>query len=49
MPSVQVLDFEDIGHFIHITASYAISVCLVSVLPAASFRCHLTAETLPSG
>ena|ERR1041385_8310294 len=46
-PSVQVLDFEDIGAFSSsLTASYAVSVRWASALPSASFRFHLAVDTL---
>src|ERR1051325_382983 len=46
-PSVQVLDFEDIGAFSSsLTASYAVSVRWASALPSASFRFPLAVDPL---
>ena len=45
-PSVQVLDFEDIGPLIQIARLYTVSVRRASALPAASFRFHLAVDTL---
>ena len=47
MPSVQLLDFEDIGLLVRHGRLYAIPVRRASVLPAASFRAHLATATLP--
>ena len=46
MLSVQVSDFEDICLLIQHDRLYAISVRQASALPAASFRFHLTMDTL---
>ena len=46
MLSVQVLDFGDICLLIQHGRLYVISVRQTSVLPAASFRFHLTMDTL---
>ena len=46
MLSVQVLDFEEIRLLIQHERLYAISVRQTSALPAASFRFHLTMDTL---
>ena len=46
MPSVQVLDFEDICLLIRHGRLYAVSVRQASALPAASFRFHLAMDTL---
>src|SRR5262249_21368470 len=44
--SIQVSDFEEIGLLIQLARLYAISVRRASALPAASFRFHLTMDTL---
>jgi hypothetical protein len=44
--SGQVLDFEDIGLLIRSACLYALPVRQASVLPSASFRPHLTMDTL---
>ena len=46
MPSVQLLDFEDIRLLVRHGRLYAIPVRRASVLPAASFRFGLTTDTL---
>jgi len=46
MLSVQVLDFEDMCLLIQHERLYVISVRQTSVLPSASFRFHLTMDTL---
>ena len=44
--SVQVLDFEEIGLLIRCGCLYELSVRQTSGLPSASFRFHLTVDTL---
>jgi hypothetical protein len=45
-PSVQVLDFEDVGLLIRRRRLYVLPVRRTSALPAASFRFCLTTDTL---